>query len=79
MDAVRSERFVREEWDQVLSRLDMVKHWQAHASGWTSLLFANYSLLDRRAACDVLAACPMDDGLSRAWALYVSATHRPAN
>lgn len=77
MEAVRSARFVREEWEQVLSKLDMVRDWRAHASGWTSILFANYSVLDKRAAGEVLATCPMDDGLSRAWALYFAAT-RPS-
>lgn len=74
MNAVRSPTFIREEWDQVLSKLDMVKNWQAHASGWTSILFSNFSVLDRECACGVLASCPMDDGLSRAWALYMAAT-----
>jgi endo-1,3(4)-beta-glucanase len=72
--AVRSKRFVQEEWDQVLSKLPFVRDWEAHASGWTSLLFANYAAIDSDLACKVLSQCPMDDGLSRAWALYIAAT-----
>lgn len=74
--AVRSKQFVKEEWDQVLSKLPFVQDWQANASGWTSLLFANYSAVDSALACHVLAQCPMDDGLSRAWALYIAATNQ---
>ncbi|RLN57092.1 hypothetical protein BBJ29_007983 [Phytophthora kernoviae] len=77
LEVSRPESFVREEWEEVLSKLPMVQDWKAHQSGWTSLLFANYSVLDRKKACDVLATCPMDDGLSRAWALYYSATRPP--
>uniref|UniRef100_K3WQ73 glucan endo-1,3-beta-D-glucosidase n=1 Tax=Globisporangium ultimum (strain ATCC 200006 / CBS 805.95 / DAOM BR144) TaxID=431595 RepID=K3WQ73_GLOUD len=72
--AVRSTKFVKEEWDQVLSKLPFVSDWRAHMSGWTSLLFANYAAIDSDLACHVLAQCPMDDGLSRAWALYIAAT-----
>ncbi|TYZ56987.1 hypothetical protein PybrP1_006701, partial [[Pythium] brassicae (nom. inval.)] len=74
--AVRSTAFVREEWDQVLAKLPFVQDWRAHASGWTSLLFANYAAVDSALACRVLAECPMDDGLSRAWALYIAATRQ---
>jgi endo-1,3(4)-beta-glucanase len=74
--AVRSAQFVKEEWDQVLSKLPFVQEWQKHASGWTSLLFANYAAVDSELACKVLAQCPMDDGLSRAWALYIAATRK---
>ncbi|RLN87439.1 hypothetical protein BBJ28_00007363 [Nothophytophthora sp. Chile5] len=74
LEASRPLRFVREEWESVLSKLPIVKDWKAHQSGWTSLLFTSYSVLDRAKACEVLATCPMDDGLSRAWALYYAAT-----
>ncbi|CAI5739295.1 unnamed protein product [Hyaloperonospora brassicae] len=77
LEISRPPRFVREEWDEVLSKLPFVRKWKAHQSGWTSLLFANYSVLNRAAALEVLATCPMDDGLSRAWALYYAATRPP--
>ncbi|KAF1777152.1 Endo-1,3(4)-beta-glucanase [Phytophthora cactorum] len=47
LEVSRPPRFVREEWDEVLSRLPIVHDWRANQSGWTSLLFANYSVLDR--------------------------------
>lgn len=72
--AVRTETFVKEEWDQVLSKLPIVHDWKHNGSGWTSLLFSNYSAVDPKLAVEVLAQCPMDDGLSRAWALYMAAT-----
>ncbi|ETI43526.1 hypothetical protein F443_11542 [Phytophthora nicotianae P1569] len=77
LEVSRPPRFVREEWDEVLSRLPIVHDWRANQSGWTSLLFANYSVLDREKAFEVLSTCPMDDGLSRAWALYYAATRPP--
>ncbi|OWZ24199.1 Endo-1,3(4)-beta-glucanase [Phytophthora megakarya] len=77
LEVSRPPRFVREEWDEVLCRLPIVHDWRANQSGWTSLLFANYSVLDREKAFEVLSSCPMDDGLSRAWALYYAATRPP--
>ncbi|KAI9907082.1 hypothetical protein PsorP6_003904 [Peronosclerospora sorghi] len=77
LEVTRPPRFVREEWDEVLSKLPIVNDWKANQSGWTSLLFANSSVLDRAKAFEVLATCPMDDGLSRAWALYYAATRPP--
>ncbi|KAJ8561886.1 hypothetical protein ON010_g7793 [Phytophthora cinnamomi] len=77
LEISRPPRFVREEWDEVLSKLPIVHDWRANQSGWTSLLFANYSVLDRAKAYEVLSMCPMDDGLSRAWALYYAATRPP--
>ncbi|CAH0517841.1 unnamed protein product [Peronospora belbahrii] len=77
LEVSRSPRFVREEWDEVLSRLPIVHDWKASPCSWTSLLFANYSVLNRAKALKVLAECPMDDGLSRAWALFYAATRPP--
>ncbi|DBA00714.1 TPA: hypothetical protein N0F65_001185 [Lagenidium giganteum] len=72
LDAVRTVDFIREEWHEILAKLDIIKNWQTHATSWTSLLYANASVLDSKLACQVLATCPMDDGLSRAWALYTA-------
>lgn len=78
LEVSRSPRFVREEWDEVLRKLPIVHDWKSNQSGWSSLLFANYSVLDREKAFQVLQKCPMDDGLSRAWALYYAATRPPS-
>ncbi|CAH0493129.1 unnamed protein product [Peronospora farinosa] len=77
LEVSRSPRFVREEWDEVLSKLPIVYDWKANQSGWTSLLFANYSVVDSAKALEVLATCLMDDGLSRAWALLYAVTRPP--
>lgn len=77
LEVSRPVSFVREEWNEILSKLPIVHDWKAHQSGWTSLLFANFSALDRNKAIEVLSTCPMDDGLSRAWALYYAATRPP--
>lgn len=74
MELVRTKEFVQEEWDQVLSKLELVQKPDVVKSGWTSLLFANYSLLDKHRAASILLDCPMDDGLSRAWAIYFACT-----
>ncbi|TDH70744.1 uncharacterized protein CCR75_005152 [Bremia lactucae] len=77
LEVSRLPSFVREEWDEVLKKMPIVHDWEANQSSWTSLLFANYSILNRKKALKRLATCPMDDGLSRAWALYYAAT-RPS-
>ncbi|CEG47585.1 endo--beta [Plasmopara halstedii] len=77
LEVSRAPQFVREEWDEVLHKLPIVHDWKANQSSWTSLLFTNYSVLDREKAFKVLKKCPMDDGLSRAWALYYAATRPP--
>ncbi|KAL0582496.1 hypothetical protein ABG067_007631 [Albugo candida] len=74
MEAFRRRGFVQEEWKTILCKLDAVKKWRECNSGWTSLLFTNYSLIDKHEACKVLLECALDDGLSRAWALYFACT-----
>nr|CCA20580.1 endo1 putative [Albugo laibachii Nc14] len=76
MEAIRRRDFVQEEWNNVLCKLDPVKKWRECNSGWTSLLFTNYSLIDKNEACKVLSECALDDGLSRAWALYFAYSQR---
>ncbi|RHY34551.1 hypothetical protein DYB32_000868 [Aphanomyces invadans] len=65
--------FVVEEWNEVLSKLDLPS-----TNAWTSLLVANSSVMSARDACKKLQDCAMDDGLSRAYALYFSLT-RPSH
>ncbi|OQR93726.1 endo-1,3(4)-beta-glucanase [Thraustotheca clavata] len=65
---VRDRKFVHEEWSHILSKLKLdPKH-----NAWTSLLAVNQSRIDPKSACDTLSTCAMDDGLSRAFALYMS-------
>ncbi|TMW68679.1 hypothetical protein Poli38472_006147 [Pythium oligandrum] len=76
LDVVRSRAFIQEEWEQILAKLDCVQHWDSRGSGWTSLLYSNAAVLNPDRACEVLSHCPMDDGLSRAWALYMARSKR---
>jgi len=69
----RKKEFVRQEWDQVLSKIDIISNPQAQ-SPWQSLLFANVASVNQELALSKLASVPMDDGLSRSWALYYAAT-----
>jgi len=72
----RSQEFVRNEWDSILSRLPIVVDPRANQNPWQSILFANAArvVAPRTEAMKHLEYVPMDDGLSRAWALYMAAT-----
>ncbi|RHY43560.1 hypothetical protein DYB34_008369, partial [Aphanomyces astaci] len=65
--------FVAEEWADVLCKLELPP-----SNAWQSLLMANYSAICPMTACAQLQHCAMDDGLSRAYALYYSLT-RPSS
>jgi len=70
----RSLRFVQEEWEDILSGLPMVVDPKDHPSPWQSILFTNYARINKIEAMKHLQYVPMDDGLTRAWALYMAAT-----
>ena len=69
----RKKEFVRQEWEQVLSKIDIITNPQSQ-SPWQSLLFANVASANQELALTKLTTVPMDDGLSRSWALYYAAT-----
>ncbi|OQR80551.1 endo-1,3(4)-beta-glucanase [Achlya hypogyna] len=72
---VRTKTFVSEEWTQVLSKLPIVTNVTlARNNTWASILYLNYARVDPDAALKMLAQVPMDDGLSRSWALYMAAS-----
>lgn len=73
----RSKQFVTEEWNDVLSNIDIIQNREA-VSAWKSLIYANYATIDKFRALDELAVSALDDGLSRSWALYYAAT-RPGS
>ena len=75
----RPRSFVADEWESVLESLDVVRAPEDHPSPWQSLLFANRAIVDPRAALKHLRFVPMDDGLSRSWALYSAATFGTVN
>jgi endo-1,3(4)-beta-glucanase len=73
----RKKEFVVQEWEQVLSKIDIIQDPMAQ-SAWQSLIYANAATVDQTLALEKLATVPMDDGLSRSWALYYAAT-RPTS
>lgn len=70
---VRTEQFVREEWDQVLAKESIVTR-EDTGNAWLSLLYTNFAIVDKNRAMGVLQKAKMDDGLSRTWALYMAAS-----
>lgn len=70
---VRTSTFVQEEWDNILSKLDIVKNDEL-ANSWLSLLYLSYARVNKPQALLKLNQCTaMMDGLSRSWALYLAA------
>lgn len=72
-EMTRTKKFVAQEWDQILSKESIVQTQEA-VNAWQSLLFSNYAMVNQQVALDRLSTVPMDDGLTRAWALYMAAT-----
>lgn len=73
-ELVRTKAFVQQEWEQVLSREPIVRN-ENIDNTWLSLLYLNYAQLDPNRAMEVLERAAMDDGLTRTWALYMSASY----
>jgi endo-1,3(4)-beta-glucanase len=72
---VRTETFVREEWDNILSKEKIVTS-DDGANSWYSLLYLNYARVNKAEALVKLNQCTtMMDGLSRSWALYMAAQY----
>lgn len=72
---VRTPKFVQEEWEDVIQHLPIVAQEDYPANPWQSLLYTNYATLNPRQALEKLQYVPMDDGLSRAWAMYMAASY----
>lgn len=63
-EEVRLPKFVQEEWSTILSKIiESVK------GGWKGMLYTSYAMIDRGDAFGQLLTVPLDDGLSRTWAL----------
>ncbi|RLN90415.1 hypothetical protein BBJ28_00007720 [Nothophytophthora sp. Chile5] len=69
---VRSNTFVREEWETILAQTSIVTNNDVN-NPWLSLLYLNYARLDKADAMLKLKQCQMLDGLSISWALYMAA------
>lgn len=63
-EEVRLPKFVEEEWTTILSKIV-----GSAAGGWKSLLYTSYATINRGDAFNQLLTVPLDDGLSRTWAL----------
>lgn len=63
-EEVRLVKFVQEEWTTILSKI--VQNVQG---GWKGILYTSYATIDRGDAFGQLLTVPLDDGLSRTWAL----------
>ncbi|KAG9409914.1 hypothetical protein AC1031_020225 [Aphanomyces cochlioides] len=70
---VRTTKFVKEEWTEVLSKTSIVAQ-STMTNAWLSLLYANYAAVDPNTAMDKLQTVALDDGLTRSWALYMAAS-----
>ncbi|CAI5731677.1 unnamed protein product [Peronospora destructor] len=70
---VRTKQFVKEEWEQVLTKETIVRR-EDTGNSWLSLLYTNFAMVDKQRAMGVLQKAKMDDGLTRSWALYMAAS-----
>ncbi|CAK4695087.1 unnamed protein product [Aphanomyces euteiches] len=75
---VRSERFVHEEWTDVLALTSIVAD-NLMTNPWLSLLYTNYATVDPQTAMEKLQTVALDDGLTRSWALYMAASRMGLN
>jgi len=71
-EAVRTSRFVAEEWTLLANKLEE-SDWKS-MDGWKSVLWMNYAIIDREAAFRQLQDAALDGGITRAWALFFIAT-----
>jgi endo-1,3(4)-beta-glucanase len=63
-EEVRLPKFVEEEWTTIVSKVV-----GNAAAGWKSILYTNYAIINRGEAFNQLLTVPLDDGLTRTWAL----------
>ncbi|KAK5815981.1 endo-1,3-beta-glucanase Engl1 [Linnemannia elongata] len=74
---IRSEKFVRQEWESVLrSRAEEID------DGWKSILMMNYATLDKAGAWKYFAESEqpvqLDDGMTLTWAMFYVASLQPS-
>ncbi|KAF9386807.1 hypothetical protein CPC16_007371 [Podila verticillata] len=72
---IRRKEFVQQEWDDLLrARVDQIE------DGWRSILMMNYATLDKDAAWQYFTSnknVPLDDGMTKTWALFYVASQKP--
>jgi endo-1,3(4)-beta-glucanase len=73
-EEVRLPKFVEEEWNTIVGKV-----LAGAVAGWKSVLYTNYAIINRGEAFRQLLTAPLDDGLTRTWALYWAATRPNTN
>ncbi|CAF1222202.1 unnamed protein product [Rotaria sp. Silwood1] len=73
-EEVRLPKFVQEEWSTIVGKIV-----GSAVGGWKSILYTNYAIINRGDAFNQLLTAPLDDGLTRTWALYWAATRPNTN
>ena len=63
-EEVRLTKFTQEEWSSILSKIIATV-----TGGWKGLLYTSYATINPADAFAQLLNAPLDDGLSRSWAL----------
>lgn len=63
-EEVRLPKFVQEEWTTIVGKIV-----GGATGGWRSILYTNYAIINRGEAFNQLLTAPLDDGLTRTWAL----------
>ena len=63
-EEVRLAKYVEEEWTSILSKVV-----GSAVEGWKSILYMNYAIINRDGAFSQLLNVPLDNGVSRTWAL----------
>lgn len=63
-EEVRLPKFVQEEWSTIVGKIVA-----GAAGGWRSILYMNYAIINPGEAFNQLLTAPLDDGLTRTWAL----------
>lgn len=63
-EEVRLPKYVQEEWNTILNKVA-----PGAVEGWKSILYMNYAIINRGEAFRQLLSVPLDNGVSRAWAL----------
>lgn len=63
-EEVRLPKFVQEEWTTIVGKIV-----GDATGGWRSILYTNYAIINRGEAFNQLLTAPLDDGLTRTWAL----------
>ncbi|CAN0187797.1 unnamed protein product, partial [Phaeothamnion confervicola] len=68
-DRIRKPDFIASEWHLLRSVAPGL------TSFWKTILYTNYAAVDPFGSFDILLTSPVDDGLTRSWALYWAAAH----